>query len=152
MSQYKTTNGRPASFKFGPVNIRIGKKPVEIDSKYAERILKQYPGWIERVGPAEIDTEELEAQTQETETEALTETAVDDHQDAPAAEKSEPETSTQETEATAETMINDQSKAAEPDPVPAAIPVPAATPASKKESTGKTSKKSTEKKVAEAKA
>jgi hypothetical protein len=62
MSQYKTTNGRPATFKFGSVNIRVGKKPVAIDSKYVKRILTQYPGWIERVGEVEKDSLEL-AQT-----------------------------------------------------------------------------------------
>lgn len=145
MSQYKTTNGRPANFKFGSVNIRVGKKPVEIDSKYAERILKQYPGWIERVGPAEIETEELKAPNQEAG--ATAETAGDDHPDAnlkdesQAAEKTEPEASTQETEATAETTADDQ-----PDE-PAAAPVPAATPSPEKKATKKSGKKAAEAKA-----
>lgn len=146
MAQYKTTNSRPVSFKFGPVTIRVGKKPAEIDSKYAERILKQYPGWIERVGPAAAETPmpATTAESKEQQPAATAETALDDHQETPTATELEAQQS--EAEAPAETTSDDHQQAAAPDPVPAETPTPAA-PAKKtaKAPAAKTGKKASSK-------
>lgn len=79
MSQYKTTNGRPVNFKFGSVNIRLGKKPVSIDSQYAKRILTQYPGWIQRVGEEEeISQKVMQAQNQDLEADTASQADTED--------------------------------------------------------------------------
>lgn len=73
MAKYQTTFGRPKNFKFGEVNIKVGKHPVEIPDEYARKIQKDYPGWIilvsgelETLEPVlENNTEDLETETTE---------------------------------------------------------------------------------------
>jgi hypothetical protein len=40
---------KPVNFKFGEINISIGVVATVIEQQYAEKIQKQYPGWIEPV-------------------------------------------------------------------------------------------------------
>ena len=40
---------KPVNFKIGEVNVSIGQKPVMIEKQYADRIMKDYPKWIELV-------------------------------------------------------------------------------------------------------
>jgi len=46
---FEPENQKPVNFRFGEVNVRIGTKASQIEQQYADKLLKQYPGWIELV-------------------------------------------------------------------------------------------------------
>jgi len=51
MARYRLTFQRdtPMNFAFGDVNVLIASKPTVVPEKYAQAIMQQYPGWIEKV-------------------------------------------------------------------------------------------------------
>lgn len=40
---------KPVNFKFGEVNVSVGTTATSIDQHFADKIMEQYPGWIELV-------------------------------------------------------------------------------------------------------
>ncbi|GLU54448.1 hypothetical protein Dfri01_39090 [Dyadobacter frigoris] len=40
---------KPVNFKFGDINVIVGTAASTIEQQYADKIMAQYPGWIELV-------------------------------------------------------------------------------------------------------
>lgn len=37
---------RPVNFQFGSVGVQVGTEPTEVEDKYAQALLEQYPSWV----------------------------------------------------------------------------------------------------------
>jgi hypothetical protein len=42
---------KSVNFQFGAVSVVIGTDPTDVDDKYGQALLQQYPKWVQKVKP-----------------------------------------------------------------------------------------------------